>query len=173
LNYAYERIGQQMMELNQQYVRDAQYVEVVGLDSDYELKTILPEMLQGSYRFDIGPMNESLMRQEKRAEQIQLYDKIMQTAQILVMMGAPPNGRALAEDLLEAYDKHDLDRYFAAQPPPQAPPGVSGAGGEQQQGGQTNPGLAAGPQSPSSQLSMSPEMFAQQQGAARGGGLGG
>lgn len=50
LNYALERIGQQMMYLNQQYIRDEVTVEVLGLDDEYEQRTITPEMLKGDLR---------------------------------------------------------------------------------------------------------------------------
>jgi hypothetical protein len=60
LNDAYARMGQMMIELNQQFLTDETKVVAIGADDEYELTTIIPAMLKADYDFDISPMNESL-----------------------------------------------------------------------------------------------------------------
>lgn len=171
---AYELIGQQRMELNQQFIREPIYAERVGLDQQQEVVEILPHLLQGDYLFDIQPMNESLNRSERRAEASSRFQVLMQAAPALIAMGVPLNAKALLEDFLASYDEEDVERYLTAAPPQAAGP----LGGGQQQGqpetgGQ--PGGVTAPQSidpavsPSTQASLSPEVFMQRIGAQKGG----
>ena len=127
LNYAYERIGQQRLELNQQFVRQPVYAEMVGLDNEQEILEIIPEMLQGEFVFDIAPMNESLMRQERSAEANTLAQILFQVAQPAAAMGVLMNAKKIIEDLLEANDIQDKEAYFSAQPQPGVP-GAAAAG---------------------------------------------
>ena len=174
INYSYRRAGQQMLELNQQYIRDPVYVSVLGIDTAEEIKTILPMMLQGSYSFDISPMNESLMRNERRAEAQTLAQVLSQMAQIAAASGTPIDLKPVIQDLLEAFDKQDTGRYFrsATNPPAEqpAPPEQQQQPDQGQPEGVTNPALAAGPQSPSNAQSMNPAMMMQRAAAAQGGG---
>ena len=121
LNYAYERIGQLRLELNQQFVRQPMYAEMTGLDNAQEILEILPETLQGEFKFDIAPMNESLMRQERRAEANTLAQILFQVAQPAAAMGVLMNARKIIEDLLEANDVQDKEAYFSGQPQPGVP----------------------------------------------------
>jgi hypothetical protein len=172
LNYAYARIGQQMLELNQQYVRDPVMIQVVGVDSAEEIQAIMPEILQGTFDFDITPMQESLMRQERRAEAQGLYKVALEGAPIHAAIaqggaGKPLNLDAFMEDVLDAFDKKDNDRYFAS-----AAPALPQQGQQPQQGppgqGVTSP-LASGPQSPSNANTMNPAAQMQQMLALKGG----
>lgn len=159
---AYEKIGQQWLELNQQFIREPAYAEKIGLDDEAEIVEILPQMLVGAYKFDIAPMNESLNRQERRSEANGRFQMFIQSAPVLAAVGVNLNYRKLVEDVFNSWDEQDTDAYFAAAPAP-APP---------QQGGQAPaPGLApetggvTAPQSidpatsPSTQASMSPSVF--------------
>jgi len=178
LYQAYERVGQMMLDLNQQYLREPVYVDVVGLDEREEQLLILPQLLEGDFAFTIEPMTESLMRQERRAEATTLFTTVMQAAPVLAAMGAPPNARALLENLLESFDLEDTER-FLAQPQPQAaaqagaapgmgsPPGMPSFAA---QPGVTNGQLAAGPLSPSNDMSVSPVAAMQQFTASAGAG---
>lgn len=177
INYAYQRVGQQRLDLNRQFIRREVYVEEIGLDNEVEIVAIVPELLQGEYMFDITPMNESLMRQERRAEANALMQLFVQSAPVLAMAGTPVNLRAVVEDVLEAYDVQNPDRYFSAQP--QALP-AAGGGQPGQQGvnggapaGITGPGSIDPAVSPSSMSSMSPTVLGQRAMASAGSPNGG
>jgi hypothetical protein len=189
LNYGYERLGQQMMWLNQQYVRDPVYINVLGLSDEYETQVIVPEMLRGAFDFVMEPVADSLLRQEKRSEATALYQMAMQSASMFMMTGQPLNLKPFLEDVLDAYDKKDIERYlFNAQP--QGVPGMAGQPGAMGgpgmpgmpgmpampgaeppappgQSGVTSP-LATNQQSPSNPLSMNPAVAMARQGAMNG-----
>lgn len=186
---AYERIGQQRTELNQQFIRRELIVEQIGLDSPEENVRILPHLLQGDYAFDISPMAESLMRSERRAE----ANAFVQTAAQWFAVWFPaaqaglaslPNIDAFTERYIEGYDeepqkfmlpnpKKDQAQQQIAQG--EAPP-VPGMNGQQQPqaANGAGPGITA-PQSidpavsPSAQASLSPEVHLQRLGAMSGG----
>ena len=173
LNYAYERIGQQRMELNKQFVRKPIYAEVIGLDSQQEMAEILPEMLQGEFLFDISPMNESLMRQERRAESTALMQMAVQSAPAMAAMRTPWNLRAIAELVLDSYDVGDKERFFSAQLQEMPDQGQQQPQQGQPPMGVTGPGSIAPEVSPSNQMSMSPERMLQRNYALAGGLKGG
>lgn len=178
LNHAYRRIGQQMLELNQQYVRDPVMVQVVGVDSQEEIQAIMPEILQGAFDFSVDPMTESLMRAERRAEAQGLYKIGLEGAPVHAAVAAAGGGKpinldALFEDLLETFDKKDTERYFASVAPPAAlPGGQSGqpapAGAQGAPQGITAP-QATAPTAPSNANTLSPAAAMQQMLAMRGG----
>jgi hypothetical protein len=123
------------------------------------------------------------MRQEKRAENQALVTMAMQAAPIMAQAGAPLDLRHFWEKLLDAYGEVDKNSFFKEQPAPQGVPGAApgtpqtAAGAQEQltpsapgEPGTTNPELAAGPQSPSSAVSMSPSVPMQRSLAAVGAG---
>jgi hypothetical protein len=181
LNDAYARMGQMMIELNQQFLTDETKVVAIGADDEYELTTIIPAMLKADYDFDISPMNESLMRQERRAEKQALYQLAVQSAGAHAMMAQQGMGKALnldafMEDVLDNHDVQDKERYFLSAPPPQAPPGPNGGPPGGPEGGSPN-GVTA-PQasdasSPSNAMSMSGTAAMQRFQAGKGAGMGG
>jgi hypothetical protein len=176
LNYMYRRIGQQMVELNQQFITEPLIVTAVGADNEYELREIVPEMLAGEWEFDISPMNESLMRQERRAESQALYQlasagAAAHSAYAQAGLGKALNLDAFMEDVLENYDKTNTERYFITAAPPM-PPQPGGQPGAPEQGG---PQGTTAPQSidpaisPSNAMSMSPATATSRYQAGRGG----
>lgn len=173
LFYGYERIGEQRMRLNQQFIRETVFVDTIGLDSAEEQQEILPELLQGDFLFDITPMNESLNRSEKRAEANGRFQTFIQSAAVLAAVNVPMNYKRLAEDLLEAWDVEDKEQYFSAVP--QQPPAAQGGGpgGEApatgQPAGVTGTGSIDPAVSPSNQASISPATFSARALASQGG----
>lgn len=165
----YERIGQLFVELDQQFVRDPVYVTVLDLDERPEVAEILPEMLQGEFSFSIKPMSESLIRQERRAEAMTLFQALVQAMPAFAAAQTPLNMKVLLEDLLETFNRGPAERYLTAMPQ-QVAPQPSQPGLEQGGNGVTNPALAAGPQAPSNEMSQSPELMMQQYLAAQGAG---
>ena len=171
-----ERIGQQMLELDQQYVRDPVYVTVLDLDQQPEIKEIIPELLQGEYNFSVRPMSESLIRQERRAEATTHFQALMQILPTMAGLSMQTQGQIPAlnpipilEDYLEAFDKGPAEKYFsrAQAAPPQMP---QQAGPQQPGQGVTNAQAAAGPMAPSNDVSISPMAAMQQFAAGAGGG---
>lgn len=168
---AYGRIGQQRMELNQQFIKMPTYAEKIGLDSQAEIVEILPHLIaDGDFMFDIAPMNESLNRAERRSEAQGRFQMFVQAAPALAALGVNLNYKALVEDVFDSWDEDDKERYFASAGPPQMP-----GTGPQQPGQPEGPGGVTAPQSidpatsPSTQASLSPTVFQQRAGAATGG----
>lgn len=163
---AYRRIGQMQIELNRQFMRDELLVKVVGADDPQETMLITPDMLDADVLFDIEPMTESLMRQERRSENLSLFQALMPTVQIGAMTGAPLNTRKLYEHVLEAFDIRDVDSWFmptqAAAPAGQVPGMPTPPNPQNGAQGVTNPQLAAGPLAPSNGNSLSPMAPMQQ-----------
>lgn len=161
---AYRRIGQMIVSLDQQFVREPVYAMIVGADDQPEQAEILPWMLEGDFLFDVEPMTESLMRQERRAEALSLFQAMMPAVQVGAMTGAPLNTRKLFEHVLEAFDIRNTDAWFSSQPGAAGgaamgtPPNPQQAG----EGGVTNPSLAAGPQAVSNGNSLAPASMMQQ-----------
>jgi hypothetical protein len=165
LYLSYGRVGQQFLELDQQYVREPVWVNVVGVDSQSEFEQVLPEVLQGQFNFDMRPMTESMMRSERRAEAVARFQTLMQAVPVMAAMGSPLNPKALIEDFLDAYDIQDHDRYFASQPQPGAAAGGPGQPAQGGPGGQpmgvTAPQSIDPAVSPSNQVSASPALHMQ------------
>jgi hypothetical protein len=172
LNYGLERLGQQMLLLNQQYVRDPVYINVLGINEEWETQSIIPEMLRGAFDFVVEPVSESLLRNERRSEAISLFQTLMQAAQMFAMTGQPLNMKPILEDLLEAFDRRDIASYLFTPPPgqmPMAPQQMGSPPSPTPMPGVTNGQLAAGPQAPSSEISLSPELMNQRMMASGSG----
>jgi hypothetical protein len=171
LYYALERIGQQMMELDQQYIRQKVWISIVDIDTPKDIE-ILPEVLQGDFNFSLKPMADSLIRQEKRAEKLAFFQGVMQTAPVNAALAAqgfmrPLDYERIYKELFEAYEM-DSELFFKDAPPPQIPGSAPGA--QPGQPGVTNPQAAAGNQAPSNANSLSPMAAQQQFFAAQSGG---
>ncbi|MBI3936399.1 MAG: hypothetical protein HY323_05435 [Betaproteobacteria bacterium] len=167
--WAKARIGEQWCALNQQYVTAPRLVPVIGEDGREAFEEVRPELLQGLYLFETELQDESMVRQERRAEATAKFQIAVSSAQVMAATGRPLNLRAFMDDLLDAYDVADKDRYYASAAPP-ALPGMEAAPEGQANGvGVTNPALAAGPMSPSNAFSVSPERDMQRLMAQRGG----
>lgn len=181
---AVQRIGQQFLELDQQYVRDPVYVTVLDIDQDQEIKEIMPVLLQGEFSFSMRPMTESLIRESRRAEATSHFSALFQAIPVIAGIAAQSGGTVPAmnpwpiiEDYLDAFDKGPVEKYQIKTPPPAPPqaPGMAPQGqpGQPQNGqanGVTNPMLAAGPQSPSNAMTQNPASMMQQMLAGSGGG---
>lgn len=178
-----QRVGQQFIELDQQYVRDPVYVSVLDIDQPQEISEILPEMLQGEFAFSIRPMTESLIREQRRAEATSQFQALSQFVPILAGISMQTGGQvpaidpwALIGDYLDAFDRGPVEKYkMNVQPPqPQAPPPGAAPQQNPQQppGGQgvTNPALAAGLEAPSNAMSQNPASMMQQFLAGQSGG---
>jgi hypothetical protein len=136
--WAYARIGEDFLSMLSQFVRQERAYLVGGADGELQTMLVSPTDFQGDWAVSIDVMEESMMRQERRAEAQSLLQIAGQMAQIV-----PLNMQAFMERVLDAYGVDDKESYFSPQTPPQ-------------QGGQ--PGI--GPEAPTSgtvQANMTPQ----------------
>lgn len=130
---AHRLSGIQEIQLMQQLMNKPLAVRVDS-DEGMEWTPIEPwQIADADLSYEIDETNESLDRQERRAEAQQLWAVAMQTPPGLVNWDL----KKLATDLLTAFDKTNPDEYFTAPPalpmmpvPPGVPggPDVNGAG---------------------------------------------
>ena len=181
----YGKVGQMFLELDQQFLREDRLVEVLGEEGARRYLQVGWRDVQGIYDVNLKVSGESLMRQERRAENQALLTTAIQSAPVMAQSGAPLNLRRFWEKLLDSYGIQDKATYFTAPGPqqgqqapqqaPGTPPTAEGLQGQIQQGamqpgGGTNEALAAGPTSPSSPVSLSPAASQQRQLARVGAG---
>lgn len=176
LNQAYQRIGQQRTELNKQFLRSNIAVHRVGLDNEPEQVEIAPYLLQGGFDFDITPMNESLMRAERRAEANAMLTTMAQIVPLIAALAQGGNATMLNMDefvrlWLENSDVGPPERFFSQAAPAVAPgnPTQMGTPDPFTGGGVTAPQATDPLTSPSAQASLSGETMMQRNLARRGG----
>lgn len=164
--WAYENIGEQMLQIMGQMMREDRAISVMGKEGHRRLILVSPLDLQGDFDVKISVMDDSMLRQEKRAESQALLQTAANVSQLL-----PLNLQAFMEYFLDSYGIQDKQKYFAhppgsqgaaaAQPPaggaptaptPEGPPGPPVPG---------NPAGMTAP--PGGGLSMSPDQFAASQ----------
>lgn len=170
--WAFREVGEHWIRLNQQFVTDERLVLTLGPDGAQDWTAIHPLLLQGDYAITIDPVDESLVRQERRAEKQALLQMAAQLAPVFaaIAQGDPSkktlNLESFMDIYLEEFDVGDKEKFYSAKPQPMQPPP-----GQQQPGGPP-PGATApqaiDPNSPSNAFSQSP-VAAQQQMLAMGG----
>lgn len=173
--WAYNRVGEQWIALNQQFIREEKAIEIVGPDGGPLIHTISPLEIQGRFHIKGELMEESLMRQERRAEKQAALQVAISCALPFAQSGTPLNLTAFMDDFLDSHGVQDTARYYAAKNPlpnmqQQPPPG----GAPQQQAAPPGQTGASAPQatdvnSPSNAFSQSPVAAQQQMGAMTGG----
>lgn len=178
----YGKCGQLFLELDQQFMREDRLVEQIGEEGARRYLQIAPTDIQGVFDVEMEITGESMMRQEKRAENSALFTQAVQAAPVMQQLGAPLNLRRFMERVLDSYGITDKATYFteqqqAAPQQPQQGPGTPQSAESmldefagQNGGGITNEELAAGPSSPSSAVSMSGTQPMQQALAKVGAG---
>jgi len=176
IRMAFGEIGDQRLVLNQQFIREPMVVPVLGVDDEEILHEIWPEILSGDYSITQEVTSDAATKQEEQASEQAKLQMAAQLAPVLAQLsqaGAAKmiNMDAFVEDFLKAFGIEDTERYFVAAAPP-APPAQGGGApappGAQGPGGTTAP-QASDATSPSSQVSLSPEVLMQRALAARGG----
>ena len=179
--YGLRRIGDQRMQLTQQFVRDFTHVHGEGPDGNPIVKEVSPEQLQGTFEYVLDPDDESTTRAERRSEAQALLQVAVQSAPVFAQVGAPLNLKAFMDKFLDAYDVDNTDPFYSAKP--QAPAG--GAPGSQEPPGGSDQAEGAGPGgvpagvtgpnsinpavSPSAQASLSPGVMLARALASQGG----
>lgn len=183
---ALTRMIDQFAWLNRQFMNMPRLIETVGEKGAIAYKTVLPQHFEPDVQFDFEPAQESLMRQERRAESQALLQMALSAFQPCLLSGHPLAIHEIVKHHLKQYDIDDPDRFFAdpataqqmlggmqggqpgmAQPGQQQPGSAApnmhnilaqmmGQGGPQQGGNGTTSPLASGPMSPSNVNSLSP-----------------
>jgi hypothetical protein len=174
--WAYAQLGKDFLLLYQQFLRDERTIKIVGAVGAQAYKTVTPLDLVGDFDVTIDVTSDSLLRQERRAEWSALLQQVAAVAPLAAQFGAAPNLKAYIDKLLDAYDIHDKERfYMPVQAAPGQAPALPGVPSQPAPDGNgvTNAGLAAGPTSPSSEVSLSPEASMQQLMSMRGTPAGG
>lgn len=145
--YAMRRAGEQQLALNQQLLPGPVAVRI-DREAEQDWKIVTPTDIQGQYDFRVEDANESLMRQERRAEALAFANWFGQNYMLLVQSGVQPNMRRVAEDVVQAFDE-DPKEYLGdsgeGMMQVQNPPLVGGPG--QSQPEPTTP-MSAAPASP-------------------------
>jgi hypothetical protein len=168
--WAYEQIGEQFLQVMSQMMREDRAISVMGKEGHRRLVLVSPLDIQGDFDVKISVMDDSMLRQEKRAESQALLQTAANVSQIL-----PLNMKAFMEHFLDSYGIQDKEKYFShapgtagATPPPGAAP--SGPGGmatppsPPEPSGSPVPGNAPGMTAPpGGGLNMTPEAFGQAQ----------
>ncbi|HXJ64134.1 MAG TPA: hypothetical protein VNN79_10300, partial [Actinomycetota bacterium] len=172
--WAKGRVGEQWCALNQQFIEKERLVPIIGREGATDWEEIHPQELQGVYAFETEMVDESMLRQERRAEKQSMLQVAVSSAPVFAMTGQPLNLKAYMEDYLEEFGVQDTERYFSAKPQQLPMAGQSGQPGPPTNGtGTTNVDLAAGPTSPSNANSLSGVAALQQMGAMSGGAANG
>jgi hypothetical protein len=176
VTYALERVGYQRMRLNQQFVRDTQHFIKQGPDGNPVPYAIPPHVFQGDYDYELKPSPDSAIRAEKRSEAQSLMTLAVQAAPVMAMMGAPLNGKAFMDKVLDAFDVDDPEEFYSAKPqaPPQPPGGGApgAAAPEAPPQGVTGPAATAPATSPSNAASLAGGVAMARSMSARGGLMG-
>lgn len=177
IRIAFGEIGDQRLVLNQQFIREPMVVPVLGVDDEEILHEIWPEILSGDYSITQEVTSDAATQQEERAKAQATLQMAMAYAPIAAQLSQAGAARminmdAFAEDFLKATGIDDTERYFVTATP--AAPGAPGGGGGEAPPGEEGPGGVTAPQasdatSPSSQVSLSPEVLLQRALAGRGG----
>ena len=146
--YAMRRAGEQQVALNQQLLPGPVAIRI-DREAENDWRLVTPTDIQGQYDFRVEDANESLMRQERRAEALAFANWFGQNYALLVQSGVQPNMRRVAEDVIQAFDE-DPKEYIGdgGENPMQVqnPPLVGGPG--QSQPEPTTP-MGAAPGAPS------------------------
>jgi hypothetical protein len=174
--WGFSQMGELFLGMMGQMLREERTISQIG-PSGQQLLQIHPLDLQGDFNVNVNVMDESAIREQKRSEAMALMNLCAGLVQIMPNFNLQP----VMEKVLESYGITNTEEFFTPQPPaaaPGAPPGGTppGAAGIQEgmnggapmpigSQGQTNPALAAqmGGGAGQAGLSMSPDMFAQQQ----------
>ena len=172
---ALRSVGLQFVSMMQQFMRDERLIMISGEGGDRTFLQATPEQIQGRYDVYVEVSNESLMRQERRAEAQAKMNVSAQIAPVMAAVGTPINLKAVYEDFLIAFDTLDPDKYFAhPNDQPMLSGGQQGTQNPQQiMNQQNNVGVtsptATSPMAPSNSNSQSPAAAMQQMLATQGG----
>ena len=177
VTYALQPVGYQRMRLNQQFIRDTQHFIKRGPDGNPTPYSLPPHVFQGDFDYELTPSPDSDIRAERRSEAQSLMTLATQAGPVMAQMGAPLNGKAFMDKVLDAFDVDDPESFYSAKPqaPPGAAPVTAGAPGAQGAGpggepvGVTSAHATSPTTSPSNAQSLAPGVMMARALASQGG----
>lgn len=138
------REAEQRIKNLQQFITEDKLIHIVGHDGAVAFRSLTPRDIEGEYVVEIEPMGESLMRQERRAEALQLSQVLAQMAPLAQAMGTPINMQEVLKWALKMWDIKDADRFFSQVQSPAVAGMGQGGGGEGVPGAASLPSELAG-----------------------------
>lgn len=177
----FAKVGGIFLSLDQQMLKEERLVEILGPGAARRLVEVRPAQIKGFFDVDIRWEDDSMLRQERRAESGMLLTQALQFGGPSAQMGVRLNAKKFWERHLTAFGVRDPASYFLEDQQSQLPVAAPGTapeaeslmeqmGGGAEPGGVTNEALAAGPTSPSSPVTMSPAAPMQRSLASVGAG---
>ena len=112
----WQRTFEQWADLTRQFLTDEQDIRIMGPGNTYTWVKFGPEMVYGDFDVRIQAGDESLSRQQERAEAIALLNALAPYAQAGLVDLHP-----LLEKVAQSYDMKDVSALLPAQKPPAAP----------------------------------------------------
>lgn len=168
-------VAEHWIKLNSQFLEKERYVSYVGPDGEEGWALIDPELVKQPWRIVVDQMDESLVRQERRAEEQAKLQVALSAVPVMAAIGQPLNMQAFVEDFLDAFGVEDKAKYFSQAPQPAAVaqgggPQMAPPGAEAPPEGVTAP-EASGISSPSNEVSQSPLAAMQRMLSGSGGAV--
>jgi hypothetical protein len=163
----FSKLGGMFLSLDQQMLQRDRLVEILGPGGARRFIEVGPMGIKGFYDLKITWKDDSLMRQEKRAESGSMLTNAAQLGPVSAQMGVRLNMKKFWTRYLHDFGETNPEEFFLEDQPsqlmgPEGAPGTpqqAGSALEQMQGdlngGVTNALLAAGPTAPSNPNSMS------------------
>jgi hypothetical protein len=138
---ALRQAAQMRLKNCQQFITDQRLIHILGPDGVPLFREITPLEIQGEFLVTMEPMGESNIREQRRAEAMQLGQVLMQSAPMLAASGNPINTKEVLKWMLKKWDILDYERFFSVQP-------ASSGAVSQTQGGAAAGGAPAAPGGP-------------------------
>lgn len=168
-------VGNHFIDLNDQFLTEKRWLQIVGEEGVQGWELIDPDVFRElQFRIEIDAMDESLMREQRRAEKQAMLQTLMTVAPAAAAMGVRINPKAPIDDFLESHDVRDKSRYYmeapeAPQPQPNGMPGTNGqAPNAEELLNAVSAPQATDVNSPSNAFSQSPVAALQRMGAMTG-----
>lgn len=135
------REAEMRLKLCQQFITEKRLIHEIGYDGMVSFRELTPYQIQGEFVAEITALGESMMRQERRAEAMQLSQVMAGFAPLMQAMGTPINMQEVLKWALDLWDITDAQRFFSQQQSPDVAAMGGGGGG----GGQQTPGASSVP----------------------------
>jgi hypothetical protein len=122
---AHKQMAEIQHLLNAQFLTTPEWVMITGGEQP-TFAELMPNDLAAKVAFDFESAEESLDRNERRQESLQLFNTVAASLQSFAMLAPATKGQMPAlpqflRDLMEAYGKTNVDHYLVELPPPPAP----------------------------------------------------
>lgn len=108
--------AEQRIKNCQQFIDPNYLVHAVGKDGAPFFFGLNPLDIQGDFIFELEPMGESTMRQEKRAEATQFFQTALAAAPAMAVTQSPINLAELFRWYADHWDIPDAERFLSASP---------------------------------------------------------